>query len=70
MKQVSADEINTAELGILLWLLRGVEGLNVDVPEFTEQQAGALKEAKKRIRAKLNDQIKFKQGQINKKGRS
>lgn len=63
----TAQEINIAELSILLLQFTSLDNLQVGNDAFSDREKVALLAAKNRIRSKLADQIEFKRRQVNQK---
>lgn len=64
---LTSEEIDIAELSLLLLQHRALDELETQSKDFSDRQSAALGEARKRMLAKLNDQITFKQRLLSRK---
>lgn len=64
---LTPEEVDIAELTLLLLQHRALDGLETQGRDITDRQSAALGEARKRMLVKLNDQITFKQRLLNRK---
>lgn len=63
---LSPQELDMAELSILVLFRQHLDDLPVALESFSEREVEALTQAKQRLLARWDDQIKFKTNQLRK----